>query len=243
MPATNYRIWGWGAPVNTGTSGAMRIGVSGIAKPASPEHPMELVNEIICGDLGRALRLPIPPGIIVTKESDHVRHHVSLDFSQAGEALPPADPTAIATDFPDLACGVILFDLWIANGDRHEKNLSYDTSAKAIQLFDHGRALFCGKTGRKRLEALDDRDIINGHCLTGEIRTLDGFENWNEKIRSLPKFYISETVADAVKLGLPQDDAEFCTDFLLARRSRLMKLLRKYKGEFFNAPPTFHGLN
>lgn len=242
MPATDYKIWAWGGPLAGSSVGALNIGVAGVAKPASAQHPLELVNEIICGDLGRALRLPIPPSLIVIKEDTKTPHHVSFNFSMSGQNLPPANATAIAADFPDLACGVILFDLWIANADRIERNLAYDTKAKKLNLFDHGRALMCGTNGRQRLEKIDDQDIINGHCLTGEIASVGGFESWNERIKKLPEFYIRETVRDAIHLGLSSDDADFCIDFLLSRRGNLMRAIRKNKGEFFNVTPLLPGM-
>lgn len=48
--------------------------------------------------------------------------------------------------------------------------------------------------------------------------------------------YIRETVEDAKKIGLAADDATFCVDFLIKRRSRLMRLIKKYRAEFVNAP-------
>jgi hypothetical protein len=238
MPATTYG--NWGGPVGQGMAGAMRIGVAGIAKPALKDHPMALVNEIICGDLGRGIRLPIPPGVIVN-DPNKVKHHVSLDFGLAGQTLPPADPQKVAKEQPAMACGVILFDLWIANCDRHESNLAYDESQKSLQLFDHERALLCGMNGRRRLESLDDEDIIDSHCLTPEISDMVGFDHWNNRIKTLSKFYIEETVGDAMKLGLTSDDAEFVTKFLLRRRSRLMSLIKKYRKLFINADWTLSG--
>jgi hypothetical protein len=233
MPVTHYRVWGWGGSVGEGASGALRVGVAAIAKCSSRDRPFELVNEIICGDLGRALKLPIPPGFVIKREGDDTRYYASMNFAQAGQTLPPANATAIAKDNPELACGVILFDLWVANADRNDKNLSYDEKEKNLQLFDHGRALM-GITGRIRLQTIQDQYVINRHCLAAEISTMAGFKKWSDRIKKLPEFFIEETVADAVGVGLDVADVPLCIDFLLKRRKQLLSMTRKYKKEFRN---------
>jgi hypothetical protein len=87
---------------------------------------------------------------VVQREESKVFHYVSMDFSSGGEVLPPADARGIVTEFPDLACGIILFDLWIANRDRIETNISFDEATKVVQVFDHGRAFMTGVRGRER---------------------------------------------------------------------------------------------
>lgn len=242
MPATNYRIWGWGKSVEGSTAGAVHIAIAGIAKPQSERYPFEVINEIICGDLGRAIRLPIPPGIVVKKEDDNTLYHVSLNFSLSGEKLPPADPKLIVGNYPAMASGVILFDLWVSNHDRYEHNLSYDEDARALQVFDHGRALLCGKEWRKRLENPDDRDIIDSNCLSGEIREFSWFKHWADRIQALPATYIEDTVNEATRIGLPGEDAKFCIDHLLKRRAGLMEMVTKHKGIFHNLRDTLPGV-
>jgi hypothetical protein len=220
--------------VQGSTEGSHRIGVSGIAKPADKDNPNKVANESICADLGRACLLPIPPGCVVAHEKTKTLHWVSLDFSAAGEVLPPADARGVAREFPRLACGVILFDLWIGNKDRHEGNISFDEDAKAIQIFDHGRALMRGSAGRKRLESLNDKELLDSNCLSAEIRELDGFDEWHDRIKAIPKFFIGEVVARAVEYGLPETEVDFCTNYLIRRRSQLMRIVKRHEKVFVN---------
>lgn len=235
MPVTSYRIW-WGGPVNPNaldlSDCPLIVSVTGIAKPPKAAHPLEVVNEIVCADLGRGISLPIPVGIVATKEAGNVPHYVSFSVSLAGEQLPPANAEAIAIDLPDLACGVILFDLWIANADRSQTNLAYDEDSKTLHLIDHGRALFCGANWRGRLGSLDDAEIIKGNCLTPHLRSLDGFAAWGKRIKALPEEYIADIVGEAKKLNVPESDINFCTSFLLKRRTQLLKIIKKHKREF-----------
>src|ERR1035437_1630384 len=99
MPASLYRVWNWGSAIPISTEGACRVAVAAVAKPATVATPYRVANEVICTDIGRALRLPIPPGCVVVKEPSKIIHYVSLDFSHAGEELPPADARGVAREF------------------------------------------------------------------------------------------------------------------------------------------------
>ncbi|MBL0035370.1 MAG: hypothetical protein IPP26_06280, partial [Flavobacteriales bacterium] len=62
---------------------------------------------------------------------------------------------------PFLATGLLLFDIWVANCDRHVKNfeVDYSTTPVSMNIFDHGHALFgyVGGQGEARLNALMNR--------------------------------------------------------------------------------------
>ena len=50
----------------------------------------------------------------------------------------------------------------------------------------------------------------------------------------VPKYFIEGTVLDAISLGISDLDAKFCVDFLLNRRSELLRLIKEYKEVFHN---------
>ncbi len=230
MAATQYKIWQMGGAVGHGVMGSQHIGVAGVAKPAVPNNPFALANEIVCGELGRVLRLPIPPGFIV--EDNGTRYHVSLNFNLAGQDLPPADAAALVQAQPDLACGIILFDTWVVNRDRHRRNLAFDTSTGRVSLFDHSHAFLSGSAGRAHLVGNHDKLGIGGHCLAREVTALTHMPRWSERISAIPEYYIREVVQDARDLGLPNGDADFCIDFLLERRGRLLDLVQQERATF-----------
>ncbi len=124
MPATKYKVWAVGAPLGVGATGALHIGIAGIAKPNSAALPLVVANELVCGLLAKAILLPSPPGFIIEHNSQP--YYVSLNFNLAGVALPPADVKKLVASQPELASGVLLFDAWVANGDRHRANIAYD---------------------------------------------------------------------------------------------------------------------
>jgi hypothetical protein len=206
----------------------------GIAKGASPALPYVVANELICGNLARLLLLPVPPGFII--DHNAAPHYVSLNFNLAGEDLPPADPAAVVTNLPDLACGIVAFDAWVLNTDRHTQNIAYDTTTNRVQIFDHSHAFFVGG-GRTRLEASVTQLGLGGHCLAVRLRSLDGLRPWCRRIGSVPDYYISSLVAPACEVGLPSEDRDFCATFLMQRRDRLATLLKDNQATFPQVQP------
>jgi hypothetical protein len=169
------------------------------------------------------LLLPVPPGFLIDRNGEI--YYASLNFNLAGEALPPADVEAIVAQDAQLAAGIVLFDMWVANKDRHNGNVAYDKVSKKTQIFDHSHTLM--HHGREGLQCLVDQPAIPGHCVASEIASTGSFAMWYERIQSIPDYYIRTIAADVgdARFGLSQEDAQFCAAFLIERRKSLLKLL------------------
>jgi hypothetical protein len=230
MPATPYKIWAVGPPVGQGATNSFHVGVASIAKGNGTTSPFVVANELICSQLARALLLPIPPGFIVNHNGQP--HFVSLNFNLSGHGLPPADPSAIVSSLPQIASGIILFDIWLLNGDRHRQNLAYDSTINRVEIFDHSHAFLGPNGGRARLESRENEIGIGGHCLAREMLDFSYIIDWNKKVLALPEFYIKEVVSSANVVGLPVDDISFCSDYLLRRRNKLLDLMRANRPAF-----------
>jgi hypothetical protein len=239
MPATKYKIWQWADPVGEGATQPIHVGISGVAKTAVEGDPFVVPNELLCNLLARAIMLPTPPGFVVDR--DGVPYYVSLNFNLSGHELPDADCGLLAERHPELAWGIILFDVWVVNSDRHERAINFDTLADRVQVFDHDWAFMAGENGRARLERATDSTGIHLHCLAGEIAGLGGFREWFERINAVPEFYIREAVQAAAQVGLPEEDVEFCISFLLDRRTRLVELVRADSALFPRIPNSAWG--
>lgn len=235
MPATRYKIWAIGSPVGQGATQSMNVGVAGIAKKALPQLPYTVANELICVKLARAVLLPIPPGFIIEEGGEP--YYVSLNFNLAGQDLPPANVSDLVQNHPNLACGIILFDAWVVNGDRHRNNIAYDTSTNKVQIYDHSHAFCYGNSPEQHLETNRENLGIGGHCLASAIQSLDGFAEWAERIKLVPDYYIREVISSTVELGLPEDQVNFCSDYLIERKSKLMGLIRTHDHVFSSVDP------
>jgi hypothetical protein len=113
-----------------------------------------LVAEVVAGELGRRLGLPVPE--LVTVELDPVvaRHEPDEEVqallrASAGsnlgmDYLPGSlgfDPLAHAVD-AELASRVLWFDAFVSNVDRSWRNPNLLLWHGALQLIDHGATLF-----------------------------------------------------------------------------------------------------
>jgi hypothetical protein len=232
MPPTKYKVWQWGGKVGDGVMQSEVVGLQGVAKKGDAGHPLTVANEYICGTLGRSACLPIPPAVIVDKEGE--AYHVSLDFNLSGQRLPPADPAALVAALPQLACGIVLFDVWIVNGDRHTRNLSYDQAAQRVQLFDHGHAFLQSADPVAYLQQLRDRLWNGGHCLAAHLTSLDGMRFWFDRFNAIPEFFIRDTIESADGLGLAAALTPAVIDYVLERRGRLLEIVNINRATFTN---------
>jgi hypothetical protein len=143
--------------------------------------------------------------------------------------LPPADVAALVRDLPRLACGIVVFDAWILNLERRPENLTYDARTREVQIFDHSRALLHTHGAHHLIAHVGQLGLHPGeHCLASSIESLAWFDDWHERIRQVPEFYIRDALDEAAELGVIADDCQFCCEFLLDRRSHLKDVFREY---------------
>ena len=232
MPATRYKILHVGSRVGKGAMRSLHVGIAAVAKAASVDQPYAVVNELICNYLARSLLLPIPPGFIIEHEGKP--HYVSLNFNLSGEELPPANVDSIVSNHPDLSCGIVLFDIWIINDDRHNGNIAYDSSINKVQIFDHSHAFLRGKDIKSRLESKRTKLGIEGHCLAPKLNSLGSMRSWIERIGRISEFYIRGVVQSSSSIGLQEEYVDLCSNYLLERRKNLIELTKSNKDGFPN---------
>lgn len=229
-----------------GVTDPMEAEVSAIVKRNDPkECPYCVPNELIAGELGRQIRLPIPPcGLLVDKAKPTQHWFGSLNFNLLGDSLPPVIAEDCYELIPFLVTGVLLFDIWIANGDRHERNLAMDTSTSTprLSVFDHSHALFgvVERRGSARLKRLRDRIAIgestnpsvNRHCFLDVVTSAEHFGEWCDRIASVPDYAIRSIVEEARPGGLTALEFQTAVEFLTYRRTALSKIIRSNRDEF-----------
>jgi hypothetical protein len=150
--------------------------------------------------------------------------------------------------------GTLLFDIWIANGDRHERNLVLDTDVTPPQLhvFDHSWALFGrGLRGsetppgiprlnryRRELGIAETSDASgNRHCLLDRVKTNERFRFWIDRIRQVPDYVIRDAVGRAYEVGqITSPEAGEAVLFLLFRRENLPAIINDCRSQFSGIP-------
>jgi len=114
-----------------------------------------LVAELICGELARALELPIPELVLVTLDAALGRNEPdaeirdllkkSAGLNLALDYLPRSitfDPVVGPAPSAELASRIVWFDAFVTNVDRTPKNPNLLTWHRKLYLIDHGAALY-----------------------------------------------------------------------------------------------------
>ena len=245
MAVPQYRLISFDRQMGVGVTGSMQATISAVAKCNGPSAPYCLPNEMICAEIGRFIRLPVPPcGIIYAPSATVKTWFATLDFNLAGNRLPPVDPLRCVKELPELSAGLLLFDILVGNCDRHGHNFAVDFAAASprMSVFDHSHALFGPDAGgaAARFADLSDRLAISGasktrgnrHCLLDVIASDAHFGNWFGRISSIPDFLIADLCRDAQELGATLVEANLAADFLKYRRDNLQKIVTDHRGEF-----------
>ena len=114
-----------------------------------------LVAELLAGELGRHLGLPVPDQVLVELDGTLARAepdgeiqdllersagtNIGLDFLPGALAFAPAIGPAPE---PDLAAGVVWLDAFTTNVDRTPRNPNLIVWHRRLHLIDHGSALY-----------------------------------------------------------------------------------------------------
>jgi HipA-like protein len=117
------------------------------------QGPRALVAELLAGEVGRALGLPVPeivfaqldPRIAVAEPDPEIQDllaaseglNLALDFLPGSLAYTPLDPID-----PALAADIVWFDALVMNVDRTPRNPNLLRWHSATWLIDHGAAFY-----------------------------------------------------------------------------------------------------
>src|SRR5947207_2029081 len=119
------------------------------------QGPLALVAELVAGEIGRALGLPVPEIVFAELDAALGRNepdyevrsllrasaglNLALDFLPGALPYMPAAPPPLA---PELASGIVWFDAYVTNIDRTARNTNLLLWHRNLWLIDHGAALY-----------------------------------------------------------------------------------------------------
>ena len=122
------------------------------------QGPKALIAELVAGEIGRALGLPVPEIVFVELDAAIGRNepdfeikalldasvglNLALDFLPGSIAYDPADNRPGARPDAALASRIVWFDAYVSNVDRTARNTNMLLWHKRLYLIDHGAALF-----------------------------------------------------------------------------------------------------
>jgi hypothetical protein len=122
------------------------------------QGPRALIAELVAGEIGRALDLPVPEIVFVELDAALGRNepdseikalldasvglNLGLDFLPGSIAYDPADRRPGSRPDPALASRIVWFDAYVSNVDRTARNTNLLIWHKRLYLIDHGAALY-----------------------------------------------------------------------------------------------------
>ena len=139
-----------------------------------------LVAELVSGEIGRALGLPVPELVFVELDADLARTepdpeifsllrdsaglNLALDYLPGSVTL---DPAVERTD-PELASQIVWFDGYVTNVDRSVRNTNMLMWHRRLWLIDHGSTLYFHHAAGWTADGTRARDpfgLIRDHVL------------------------------------------------------------------------------
>jgi HipA-like kinase len=200
------------------------------------QGPKALIAELVCGEIARALELPVPEIVFVQLDPELARTEpdpeiqdlirASAGLNLALDYLPGSvafDPIAEKVD-SGLASAIVWFDAYVTNVDRTPRNTNMLMWHRRLWLIDHGAALYFHHTWanyRERSRAAFP--LIKDHVLLRYARSLAEADSTlierltpqivGEIVKLIPDLWLIE---DAL-LGGPALQRDAYVEYLLNR--------------------------
>jgi hypothetical protein len=196
--------------------------------------PWLLPNEWICANLASFLRLDTPAFSVARKgkSAGHPKLFLSSSFSRPRDDPPDLEPKIVWDALPDLCCGILIYDVLIANDDRHPGNIGADCPTKPTTLivFDHDQALFGSNASRLKSER--DNLGMDVHFLQNVVEFREeSFKKWIGRVQSIPEWFVKEICQEPVcRKHFTKRLAEDAYDFLMHRMHNMYSIVKNLKG-------------
>jgi len=208
----------------------------------TPQMPYVAANEYIAASLARLLGLPV---------LDFCLAELGDQLFFASLAMPDQTFYQITTEDLFLRCenvervyALLIFDAWICNEDRHERNLlvrrvpaTGNQERLLLLLNDHSHCLMDPCSG---VSPLPDRlsSSVSRYCrldfLRSSIKVAARLSSELEAVERIKSAKISEAVHATPDDWLRQDEKDAVEAFLLERRTRLRSILAHERSSFSN---------
>ena len=217
----------------------------GIAK-SNQTAPFNIANEIVSWTLGAMIGLPIPQCFLVETTTGELLAY-SANVSKDGRALPPVVAARVYPRAKRLAAGSVVFDVLIANNDRHSGNVAYDTGFRPPRffLFDHSHALLGASlpVGPARFQALRDElgcekvpPDGNRQMFLDLVDDDKALLEWVRRVETIPDWVIDDACESLARLpsqtNVDLGLAHALATWLKDRRGRIRGLIAVHRKEF-----------
>jgi hypothetical protein len=158
---------------------------------------------------------------------------VSMRFSAGPTSLPPVNPAELVAHRPEVAAGIVAFDCWVANWDRHAGNIAFVPGVSGVGVFDHGRTLLRTPTGAGavEIEKWRTQPCVHQGALLQFVNDYQLLARWAERIALVTPELIKDACGTAARLGAcTLAEAQATENFLEYRKTGIMGYLSAERG-------------
>jgi hypothetical protein len=230
--------------LSTGVNEKWIVTTRSHARENSDDSPYLIPNEWIASNIAWMMRLPVPPFALMRKGRTRKGMFGCLEFGESERRPHDVRPSRCVACLPDLCTGIVVFDVLVANSDRHAGNLQVNDpfNPREMYVYDHDRAIFGAHRGRARtrLQRLLDRLGIsagsvtgdNRHCFLDELSTAAYFARWIRRATTVPDWFIDEICGDVTGMGVNKAHTDIAADFLKHRKKNLGAIINAHQSAF-----------
>lgn len=207
----------------------------------TPRHPYVAANELVAGELAQMLGLPVLNFRVLTMAD---KLFFGSTWMPKGTFYPQIDRDSFGRcDNRDVAHGIVVFDAWVRNSDRHHENLIVRVTRQSVTsaerhhllLNDHSHCLVRPDEAADSLTSFVD-EPVDGFCLLDFVREAVTdpvrLRDWIRRVMQISGSAIAEIVDSVPEPLLSSRDRAPYVSFLMARAARLASLFDAAKGSF-----------
>lgn len=204
------------------------------AKVQDVDQPFMVANEFIGARLAMAVGLPALPGEVARYQGKKVWVTPQVT-DETGITAPPI-PEDLTTQSPEVAAGIQVFDIWVANVDRHSGNILFSPKIGAW-LIDH-EDILAGPTGEHINNRFDG--WIDGTQFLGTARRSDRWvKKWCLKIANIHGSIVPPIIDEAYSRDLLDASSRDKYKQVLSDRGRdIFNLVETYSKHASGSPTT-----
>ena len=207
-------------------------GTEYVGKTNQPDHPFLVANEYISYELLKLLNLPVPKGFLYTRNGDTFFLSEYRKNAKKLLAYSPDTIIPLIRNWEDLI-GIVCFDVWVMNYDRHQNNVLICEDSKVDTFFaiDHDRALFNMCPDESRLmfrHNLPANAFVNRNLLPALTPLIDSFTKlipFIERIQNITADQMKAVIHDQAGKLLEQKYQDKLLTVLTERKDKLQDYL------------------
>ena len=213
-----------------GNTAPVSCSLDAILKYDSLESQYFVYSELVASLLAQTIHVPVAIGVLTKIDAGDA--YASIELGSPGLRLPDLLKTQYkraATQYPDEAAALVMFDIFIGNWDRggNMKATFVTPHTRMFQGFDHEHALLSVESDpMESIRRLSETDlIVKDHPFYGLLLFLQ-ITKWAHRILETEDAMIHESCEFGRPIGtVTIDMQEALADALCTRKGNLLRLL------------------